>query len=506
MEDNHTDDAHDANASAEDTDQHPEDLDDAIGLTPAQALELNRLGESIKLGFALLAMKQLEQTFDEETPASDDPAVEKPKEIDLVEEEEKLREAIECYKDFLEQCGVHTGMKSFDRAMEIVGLTASGDLKSKLESVAAAAELQKTKTIPSKDLVVERRIRFSEVERTAQPNLMLMEEEVRFEPRVPTPPIIARATPNDSSDAPAQPDPTLAPPAISSSPPPPPVPLPQTDPDPPTHAPKMAYTIPAARPTHLPVRARKQNIPEPVTDDPHKDQVKTWRFEPDLPPIHRTQQQLQSPPQHKQSQRVASSATKKRIVIRQGSVVAVEAHTGTNRQLPVINVGGGASRGRTAGGRTIPAPHLESPGVRPYQHKSQQQQQQLYHYPGHTVAVQHALRGGGSTSGNHRPSVRFPDILPTSSSNNASAMTWTGGPKGLETKHMQSSHHTLASARASIATPRTLPPIVTSPLSVGGTSMGVGGPTWAPQKTSQSQPQHSSTHHPNQLPPLRPER
>ncbi|KAI8803745.1 hypothetical protein BJ742DRAFT_907385 [Cladochytrium replicatum] len=499
----------DTEGNTEEINPKSEDLDNAIGLTPAQAMELNRLGESIKLGFALLAMKQLEQTFNEDNQPSD--PENQQREIDLVEEEGKLREAIACYKDFLDQCGVHTGMKSFDRAMEIVGLTASGDLKSKLEDVAAAAELQKARSIPSKDQLVEQRIRFSEVERAAQPNLTLMEEESPkippAQPPLPTLGLPVDSTQNENGDEHKQPDPVVEPPSSPSPPPLPPAPvtLPKPGIDPPQPAYKNVYTIPAARTTYFPVRSRKQNIPEPAVEDPHKEQVKAWRFEPDLPPIHRTQQQPASQPQHQQSQRVASSATKKRIVIRQGSIVGAEIHIGINRQLPEINVGGAgaAVRGRTAGGRIDPAAHMDSSSLKQPQNKTQQQHM---HHSGHTITVQHTLRNYGSASGSHRPSVRFPDILHTPINNNTSAVTWTSGPKGLGAMHMQQqSHHTLASARASIATPRTLPPIETSPLSVGGTSMGVGGPTWVPQTSSQSQSQHSSTH-PNQLPPLRPER
>ncbi|KAJ1531253.1 hypothetical protein HK096_007360 [Nowakowskiella sp. JEL0078] len=104
-----------------------ETRDIALPVTPAQAMELHRLGsytESIKMGYALLAMKQLNETF-----ADDEHKLDEVVDINLAVEEEKLREAVNSYKSFLDDCGVKNGTKDFERAMAIVGLPISGDMK-----------------------------------------------------------------------------------------------------------------------------------------------------------------------------------------------------------------------------------------------------------------------------------------------------------------------------------------------------------------------------------------
>lgn len=65
----------------------PNDLDLSIAVSPAQAVELHRRAEEIKNGYALLAMKRIENAFS----GMDDEEGGGEEKLDLTEEEAKLK-------------------------------------------------------------------------------------------------------------------------------------------------------------------------------------------------------------------------------------------------------------------------------------------------------------------------------------------------------------------------------------------------------------------------------
>ncbi|KAI9090840.1 hypothetical protein DFS34DRAFT_688869 [Phlyctochytrium arcticum] len=91
----------------------PANLDMNMGISPVEAMELHRRAQEIKNGYALLAMKQLENVFqglDDENAPNDGG-------IDLAEEERKLNEAMAAYAGHLASFGVAPGSDAFENAM-----------------------------------------------------------------------------------------------------------------------------------------------------------------------------------------------------------------------------------------------------------------------------------------------------------------------------------------------------------------------------------------------------
>ncbi|KAJ3147861.1 hypothetical protein HDU86_007856 [Geranomyces michiganensis] len=121
----------DANLTPAPTKPQASDVDLAIIVTPAQAVELNRRAEEIKNGYALLAMKRLENVFagmdDENAGAEDgtDGEGQKNGGIDLQAEEEKLNAAMASYAQQMEECGIPNGSPEYLAALE--ALTAAAN-------------------------------------------------------------------------------------------------------------------------------------------------------------------------------------------------------------------------------------------------------------------------------------------------------------------------------------------------------------------------------------------
>ncbi|KND03735.1 uncharacterized protein SPPG_01193 [Spizellomyces punctatus DAOM BR117] len=93
----------------------PKDLDTAMSVTPAQAMELNRRAQEIKHGYALLAMKRIENAFaglDDENNMDQGTEV-----VDLGDEEKKLNEAMAAYASELQSYGFQPGTNDFETAM-----------------------------------------------------------------------------------------------------------------------------------------------------------------------------------------------------------------------------------------------------------------------------------------------------------------------------------------------------------------------------------------------------
>ncbi|KAJ3171582.1 hypothetical protein HDU88_007662 [Geranomyces variabilis] len=107
----------------------PSDVDLAIIVTPAQAVELNRRAEEIKNGYALLAMKRLENVFDglddENAGGEDGGEGQKNGGIDLQAEEDKLHAAMASYAQHMEECGIPNGSPEYLAALE--ALTAAAN-------------------------------------------------------------------------------------------------------------------------------------------------------------------------------------------------------------------------------------------------------------------------------------------------------------------------------------------------------------------------------------------
>ncbi|KAJ3185618.1 hypothetical protein HDU87_000242 [Geranomyces variabilis] len=117
------------NAVPEQPKPQPSDVDLAIIVTPAQAVELNRRAEEIKNGYALLAMKRLENVFDgldDENAGGEDGAEgQKPGGIDLQAEEDKLHAAMASYAQQMEECGIPNGSPEYLAALEALAAGAN---------------------------------------------------------------------------------------------------------------------------------------------------------------------------------------------------------------------------------------------------------------------------------------------------------------------------------------------------------------------------------------------
>ncbi|KAI8920290.1 hypothetical protein DFJ77DRAFT_236395 [Powellomyces hirtus] len=101
----------------------PANVDLAVIVTPAQAMELNRRAEEIKHGYALLAMKRIENAFaglDDDPDAPGDGAARdgEDAELELKAEEEKLNAAMASYSQHMEECGIPNGSPEYLAAMD----------------------------------------------------------------------------------------------------------------------------------------------------------------------------------------------------------------------------------------------------------------------------------------------------------------------------------------------------------------------------------------------------
>ncbi|KAI8818139.1 uncharacterized protein EV422DRAFT_569924 [Fimicolochytrium jonesii] len=132
----------------------PKGTDLGILVTPAQAVELHRRAEEIKNGYALLAMKRLENVFaGMDTEDADGAEQQEGDEtVNMQLEEEKLNAALASYQTHLGEVGIQSGTPEYDAAMVALGM--SGAEEEEEPEAAAAPEVTPT-VEPAVKLVVE---------------------------------------------------------------------------------------------------------------------------------------------------------------------------------------------------------------------------------------------------------------------------------------------------------------------------------------------------------------
>ncbi|KAJ3020147.1 hypothetical protein HKX48_001253 [Thoreauomyces humboldtii] len=117
----------------------PANVDLAVTVTPAQAIELHQKAEELKAGFALLAMKRIENAF----AGMDDPDADGDGggegDIDLQAEEDKLNAAMASYTTQMEEYGIPNGSPEY--------LAMLADIANAEAAAAAKQEIQDTPAV-----------------------------------------------------------------------------------------------------------------------------------------------------------------------------------------------------------------------------------------------------------------------------------------------------------------------------------------------------------------------
>ncbi|KAJ3101866.1 hypothetical protein HDU97_000979 [Phlyctochytrium planicorne] len=91
--------------------EHPSYMDIASGLTPAQAVEAHKLAQRVKMAMALVAMRNLDRTMDEDIESN--PVLQE----EVKEELEGLKKAKKLYEEFIVSCEVPKDSKMFNDLM-----------------------------------------------------------------------------------------------------------------------------------------------------------------------------------------------------------------------------------------------------------------------------------------------------------------------------------------------------------------------------------------------------